>query len=118
MLSKVIGLIWLIMGIIWLFKPGSLKSRLTRKMSRKLKWVTFGFMFLFGILILGSVFKTPGILPKIVGLAGLIITVKGILFLTAKTSEKLTAWWKEKPLFIFRIWGFLMGLIGLALIVM
>jgi uncharacterized protein YhhL (DUF1145 family) len=116
MLSKIIGLIWLILGVIWLIKPGSLKDRLTRKMNKKLKWIIFGFITLFSILILGSVFKAPGLLPKVVGIAGLFIAVKGILFLTSKTEEKVIGWWQKKPLFVFRIWALIMLLIGLGFI--
>ena len=74
-------------------------------MSRKVRWTVYGFLLVFGFLMMGSVFKAPGLVPKIVGIIGIIITIKVILMITSKTSEKIFGWLAKKPLIIFRIWA-------------
>ena len=116
MLSKLLGIIWIILGVLWVAKPDILKNRLKKKMNRKIRWVVFGFIIIFGLLLVGSVIKAQGILPKIIGLVGIIITIKAILLLTSKTSEKIINWWAEKPLIFFRIWALVVLAIGIMLI--
>lgn len=115
MLSKVIGVIWIILGAVWLTRPEILKARLRKKMSRKIRLIVYGFIMVFGFLLIGSVIKAHGFLPKIIGLVGMIITIKAILLITSRTSERVLAWWAEKPLTFFRIWGLFILVIGLML---
>ena len=116
MLSSILGAISIIAGALWLFKPDSLKNRLKRKMSRKLKFVVYIFVIVFGFLIIGSVIGAKGILPKVVGILGLIIVIKGILLFTSKASEKISDWLAAKPLVFFRILAFIVLAMGIMLI--
>lgn len=115
MLAKILGIIWIILGVWWLLKPDALKRRLQRKMSRRVRWTVFGFLFIFGIMMTGSVFKTPGVLPKVIGIIGLIIAIRAIVFITSKASEKILSWWGERPIIVFRVWGLLVLGMGVML---
>ena len=116
MLSKILGAVWIVLGVVWLIKPEILKNRLKRKMTRRMRWVVYGFILMFGFLIVGSVLKVPGILSKVVGIIGMIIAIKAIILITSKTSEKLFDWWAERPLKYFRIWALFIIAIGVMLV--
>lgn len=115
-MAKILGFIWILLGILWLVKPQALKNRLKRKIGRKMRWTIYGFLIAFGILMVGSVIKAPGLLPKIVGITGLLLVIKGILLLLSKASEKLWEWWAKQPLSVFRLQAFCIIAIGIMLI--
>jgi hypothetical protein len=115
MLSKVLGIATVLIGLLWLAKPQILQNRLKRKMGRKLRFAVFGFIVAFGFLIVGSAFRAPGLLPKIVGIIGLVIAIKGILVITSKASEKMLEWLGERPLSFFRIWATVVVATGVML---
>lgn len=115
-MAKILGFIWIILGILWFAKPEVLKNRLKRKINRKIRWTIYGFLILFGILMIGSVIKAPGLLPKIVGIVGLILVIKGIFLLLSKASEKLWKWWADRPLSVFRLQALCIIAIGIILI--
>ena len=114
MIAKIVGSFWIILGALWLAKPEILKKRLKRKMTRKVRRIVFGFVIVFGFMLAGSVLKAPGNLHKIIGIIGLIIMIRAIMIVTSKTSEKALEWWANKPLIVFRIWGAVVLLLGLA----
>ncbi|NQT23228.1 MAG: hypothetical protein HQ579_07340 [Candidatus Omnitrophica bacterium] len=116
MFSKIVGIIWIILGGLWALKPQILKNRLKKKMTRKIKWIVYGFIIVFGLILLGSVIKAPGAVAKIAGFIGIIIAIRVMVLLTTKTSEKAINWWAEKPLIVFRIWGLVIFVIGVMLI--
>ena len=103
MLAKVIGFLWVLFGFLWLARPQALKGRLQRKMGRKTRWIVYGFLIVFGFLMMGSVIRTPGFLPKFIGVLGMVITIKAIMLLTSKTSEKFVTWWSERSMLFFRV---------------
>lgn len=115
-MAKILGIIWVVLGVLWLIKPEALKNRLKRKVNRKMRWTIYGFLIVFGILMVGSVIKIPGFLPKVVGVIGAILVIKGILLFFSKASDKLWAWWAERPLFYFRIQALIILAIGIMLI--
>ena len=114
MIAKIVGTFWIIFGALWIAKPQILQNRLKRKMTRRMRRIVFGFVIVFGFMLAGSVLKAPGNLHKIVGIIGLIITIRAIMLFTSKTSEKVLEWWADKPLMVFRIWGAVVLLLGLA----
>jgi len=117
MIAKIVGTFWIFFGALWIAKPQILQNRLKRKMTRSMRRVVFAFVGVFGFMLAGSVLKAPGNLAKIVGIIGLFITIRAIMLLTSKTSEKVMEWWAVKPLIVFRIWGFVIFLLGVAAIV-
>ena len=118
MLSTIIGVLWIILGLFWLFRPEALKNRLKRKMNRRMKLTVYIFVLVFGVLLIGSVFKVRGILPKVIGIIGMLITIKVITLITSKTSEKFLEWWEGRPIVFFRVWALCMLAIGTALLFM
>lgn len=107
---------WLLPGIWWLIRPERLKTRMRKKMTRRMRRVIFGAVIAVGVLMSGSAFRVPGILPKIVGLLGMVIAIKAIMLVTSKTSERIFEWWGERPLVFFRVWALFLVLTGIALI--
>ena len=115
MLSKILGVIWMLFGAIWLVKPQILKNHMKKKMNRRMRGVVYGFILVFGFLLIGSVIKSPGFLSKVVGIVGAVIAIKAILLITSKTSEKIFDWEREKPLIYFRMWALAVLAVGLML---
>ena len=85
-------------------------------MNRKLKFITYGFIIVFGFLIVGSVIRTEGFLHKAIGIMGMVLVVKGIILLTSRSSEKILSWISEKPPLFFRIWALVILIFGIMLI--
>lgn len=115
-MAKILGAIWIILGFIWLLKPEMLRNRLKRKMTRKLKWTIYGFLIAFGILMIGSVIRAEGLLPKIIGFVGLLLIIKAVLLILSKATDKLWEWWARQSLLFFRIQAAVIIAIGMMLI--
>jgi len=116
MISNIVGAILIAAGLFWAAKPEALKNRLKRKMNRRLKLIVYVFIIMFGLLIVASAVKARGLLPKVAGIIGMFITIKVILFITSKTSEKISDWLADKPLKFFRIWGLVILGMGVMLV--
>jgi hypothetical protein len=117
MLAKILGILTILIGLLWLVKPEILKNRLKKKMGRKLKFTVYGFVIVFGFLVAGSVFRAPGLLPKILAIIGLFIAIKGILLITSRASDKMIEWIAAKPLGVFRVWAVFVVGTGIMLLV-
>jgi len=116
MLTRIVGIIWVILGVLWLAKPEVLKNRLKKKMNRSMKRVIYGFIIFFGLSLVGIVIKAHGILLKIIGLVLIIIALRSLLLLASKTSDKILGKLTERPLVFFRIFAALILAIGLTLL--
>ena len=116
MFYRILGIIWMLAGVMWFIRPEAFRNRLKNKMNRKMRRVVFVFLFVLGIVLAGNIVKVHGILPKIVGLVGMIIAIKAVMLLTSKTSETFFSWWTDKPLSFFRLWSAAMVVVGLMLI--
>jgi len=114
--ARIIGVIWVILGLLWLIKPEALKNRLKRKIGRRMKWTIYGFLIVFGVIIMGSVLKSPGVPAKVVGIIGAILAIKGILLFFSKASDGLWQWWAGRPLIYFRLQALLILAVGIFLI--
>ncbi len=117
MLTNIIGILWIIAGLIGVIWPLRVKKKLARKVTRRMRRVVFGFIIVFGFSLIISVFKTQGMISKIIGVVGLVLAIKGIMLLTSKASEKMLGWWSERPVIVFRIQGIVVLVIGVALVV-
>ncbi|MDP8258689.1 MAG: hypothetical protein P9L90_04625 [Candidatus Aadella gelida] len=116
MLSKIVGTLWMMLGAFWLIKPGSLKNRLGKKMSKKFKRIVYGFVLILAFLMVGSVMKVPGMLAKILGIVGMVMAVKAIMLITSKTSETVLGWWADKPIIVFRVWAGCLVVMGVLML--
>ncbi|MBD3380025.1 MAG: hypothetical protein GF408_06160 [Candidatus Omnitrophica bacterium] len=117
MLTNIIGLIWIVAGLLWTIWPGKLKERLGRKITKRMRRVVFGFIIVFGFSLIVSIFKTPGIAGKLIGLTGMVLAIKGIMLFTSRASGKMLEWWSERPVIVFRVQGIVVLAIGIALVV-
>ena len=115
MLSKILGIIGILTGLFWLIKPEALKNRIKKKINRKIKIIVFIFVIGFGLLLIGSIIRAEGFLPKFIGVIGIVITVKGILLLTSKTSEKILEWLQDRSLLFFRACALFIFVMGIML---
>ena len=115
-MARILGALWLVVGILWLMRPQALKNRLKRKISRNIRWTVYGSLFAFGVIMIGSLFKTEGLLPKIIVILGIILVVKSVFLFLSKTSDRLWKWWAESPLIVFRLQAAVMIIIGIMLI--
>ena len=116
MFTKIFGILWVLLGVLWSLKPGVLRNRMKNKMSRKMKWVVLGFIVVMGFTLLGSVVKAKVLYFKIIGLIGLIIVMRGIFLVTAKTSGKISGWLEERSLLFFRAWAIFVLGVGIMLL--
>ena len=115
-MAKILGIIWVILGILWLARPEALKSRLKRKMSRRIRLTIYGLLIVLGILMMGTAIKAQGFLPKIAGIVGALLVIKAVFLLLSKASEKLWSWWAEQPVLIFRLQAAFIIAVGVILI--
>jgi hypothetical protein len=116
MIRVAIGTIWILLGVWWAIRPNALKARLKRKMNRRIRFTVFLFALVFGIMMVGSVFNAPGLLYKVVGIAGLIISIKVIMVLTSRASERVLTWLGERPVMFFRVWAIIFIVMGSAML--
>lgn len=117
MFSRVIGALWIMLGIFWLLRPEVLRQRIIRKMTRTLKWVLFGFVVTLTISLIGSVFKANGLMIKAASVAGLIIAVRLIVVLGSKTSGRMGDWLSGRNLNFFRLWGIFIVVTGIIVMI-
>ena len=116
MLYHIIGAFLTAIGILWFIKPEMLRKRLQKKMTRRLKWIGYLFIFVFGCSLLFSALKTEGLLVKAAGIAGLMIAVNIMNLLITKSSKGIAAWWQHRPTVFFRIWAVVIFSAGLVMI--
>jgi len=115
MLIKIIGILWILLGILFILKPQILQKRLQKKSTKKVRKNLFLLaLFLAFTLILASL-KSQGILPKIIMILGIIGIIKAFTFLNAKAAEKLISWISSKPVSIFRLGGVAYVLLGIIM---
>ena len=103
--------------MLWMIKPDHLRNRLQRRMTRRVKWIVFGFLLAFVFVMIGSVARASGAGLKIAGIMGIVITARVIVLITSKASQKIIGWWTAKPLIFFRIWGLVVFATGLMFMI-
>ena len=116
MFSKILGYIWIALGVLFLVWPQLLRGWLKRKMSRKIRWTVFGFMRVFIFYLIGHALKVSGFLPKLAAIIGVFIIIRFIVLLISKGAGTLMEWWSERPLIYFRIGAVLFLVLGLSLV--
>ena len=79
MIYNIVGVIWVILGLLWLIKPEVLKNRLKRKMNRRMKWIVYGFVLVFSFILIGSVIRAQGLFLKIIGIIGIVVTLINLI---------------------------------------
>ena len=115
MLYKLLGCLWIVLGLLWLIRPAALRDRLKKKLNRKIRWIAYGFIAIFALSLIGSIIKAQGFFLKLIGIIGIIITIRAILLLTSKASERVLGKLAARPLWYFMVAGLLILAIGLIL---
>lgn len=105
MFAKILGYLWIILGIIFLIKPHLLRNRLQKKGIKKIRKFLFAGALALSSMILSIAWQSEGILGKIVFVFGLVGIFKSMFFLKEKTSQKLIEWLSKQPLKFFSIWA-------------
>lgn len=115
MIAKIIGLIWVIWGVIVLVKPEALRKKLQIKGSKKLKKSLFLLILFFSFTLIIAALKADGILFKVLIVLGLLGLFKAFIFLKSKVSDKLIELSSKLSLAIYRAAGAIYIVIGLSL---
>ncbi|MBN2131838.1 MAG: hypothetical protein JW741_20225 [Sedimentisphaerales bacterium] len=116
MLSTIIGLFFILFGIVFLLYPESLRKRLRKKALRKLRRYFFGAALGTGIMLISLGWRYAGVLPKILAVAGAVAVLKGLLLLKSRAAEEATQWILRQPVLTLRI--FAGAQIGLGLLIL
>ncbi|MBU1853713.1 MAG: hypothetical protein KJ957_06700 [Candidatus Omnitrophica bacterium] len=112
MFFRIIGLLWIILGIWWIMRPQTLRRRFTRKVKKTRRKLLFLIIILVAGLFLSAAKYTHGILANVFLIAGILGIIKAIFFITSKSAERILDWWVEKPLWLWRLWAACFVLIG------
>jgi uncharacterized membrane protein len=105
MLLKLLGWFWLITGLIFLLKPMSLRNRLKKQSTKKIRKFIFGIGLVLGLLLINATWGIPGLLSKIVLIIGVIAIIKAVFFLKAEASAKTIEWFLAQPAKFYRYWA-------------
>ena len=115
MIAKIIGLIWVVWGIMILIKPEILRKKLQTKGSKKLKKNLFLLTLFLSITLIIASLKASGLLPKVLLVLGIIGIFKAFIFLKSKASDKLIAFSANLSLTVYRVGGVLYVILGLCM---
>lgn len=116
MLSNALGTIVILLGILFFRYPESLRRRLRRKAVRKLRRYFFAALFCVGILFISVGWRHEGLLPKVLVILGIVVLLKGLLFLNSKATEKVTEWILARPVLHLKV--FAVGQIALGVAIL
>lgn len=115
MFFRIIGILWIILGIWWIMRPQGLKRRFSRKLKKTRRRILFFVIIIISGIFLSAARYSHGIFANILLIIGILGVVKAFFFLTSKASDKIIDWWLEKPLWLWRVWAGGFVLIGLLL---
>lgn len=97
MFAKIVGTIFILLGVLFFLYPELLRGSLRRKAVRKLRGYLFAAFVFFGALLISTGWRYDGLLAKVLTLLGIVALIKGLLFLNSTATEKITAWILERP---------------------
>jgi len=103
MLLRILGWFWILLGILFLLKPGLIKRRLQKKSMKFLRRYIFLLALVFGFLFISASRQLEGMLSTVVMLLGIIAIFKAFFYLKAKAADKIIAWSSRQPLIFFRV---------------
>lgn len=115
-MTKLLGIVLVILGILWVARPETLRGYIKKRLNRKMILTTCWIILLLGVFMIASVIRLPGILAKILGIFGVLAIIKGIILMASKATTKLWEWWMEQPLWLFRVQAVFVIIIGIMLI--
>lgn len=116
MLNKIVGIFFLLLGILFFLKPRLFLRWIQKKAHKRLKLLLFGILFFLGGALLKIGFSFPGWLAKLLILVGLFFLVKGILILKAKASQQILEVSSRIPINVYRASSLFYIILGLYLL--
>jgi len=116
MFSYILGSLFIIIGVLFLLFPESLRKRLRKKALRKIRNYLFAGAITLGILLISTGWKYEGLFPKILILIGIIAIFKGVFFIKSKSADKVTEWILKQPVIYFMIFAACQIILGLLII--
>ena len=116
MLSYIVGSFFIMLGILFLLYPESLRKRLRKKALRKIRKYLFAGAITLGILLVSTGWQYKGFFPKILALVGIIVVSKGVFFLKSKSADKVTEWILKQPVIFFKIFAACQIILGILII--
>lgn len=115
MFFRIIGILWMLLGIWWIMRPQTIRRQFRRKLKKTRRKV----LFLIIILVTGLFFSAAkyahGLLANLFLIIGILGVIKAVFFLTSKATDKIIDWWAEQPLWIWRVWAAVLVLVGILL---
>ena len=116
MLKNIIGFFWVLIGVIFFISPNFLKNRVNKKTTKTFSRIVIFSIIGFGLTLIASVFKLPGLFPKIAAIVGIFILVKGALLIFSKTKISLSERIQNVPNIAHKIAALIMAAFGVWLI--
>lgn len=116
MLSYIVGSFFIMLGILFLLYPESLRKRLRKRALRKIRKYLFAGAITLGILLISTGWQYKGLFPKILVFVGIIAIFKGVFFVKSKSADKGTEWILKQPVIFFKIFAACQIILGFLII--
>ncbi|MBU1006504.1 MAG: hypothetical protein KKH08_02780 [Candidatus Omnitrophica bacterium] len=113
MFFRIVGILWILLGIWWMMRPQRLQRVFVKKARKTRKKIMLVAMVIAIGLFFSAAKYASGILANVLLIFGIIGIVKAILFFTTDLSDKVIDWWLKKPLWVWRVWAGCFTLMGL-----
>ena len=113
MITKLIGLLWILIGLWWLIRPQAIQGFFKKKVRKRRFKLFISFLVLFGSFALGLFFKADTLWLKVLVVVGFIAIFKIFLSVSQKASNKLYDYLSKIPQKYFRIFACLIIILGI-----
>ena len=116
MWAKIIGALLVLSGGIFLISPERFRRRLKKKTVRTIRRYLFAAASCLGILLISAGWQHEGALPKILVVVGIIVLLKGMYLLKAKSADIIVAWLLKVPTVYLRVFALCQVLAGVLIL--
>lgn len=113
MFFRIIGILWILLGLWWVMRPQSLKRRFAKKVRKTRRRLLLMVIIIASGLFLSAAKYSHGTLATVLLIIGILGLIKAVFFFTSKSADKIMDWWAERPLWMWRLWAGGFILIGL-----
>jgi hypothetical protein len=112
-----LGWFLIITGILMFWKPEKARQSLAGQGFGLVKGYIFILAMFLGSLLIAAANKLSGLLALVIMICGIILLIKGYLFLKKKISNKIQRWMQKVPITYLRFYAVIQTAIGLAMLV-
>ena len=116
MWTAVLGWFWVLVGTLWVVRPGILRGWFSWSTGGKVKWLLWGFLFAFFAHLAGLAFQIHTVLLRRIGLTAVALTAVLLWAAQARARSQLRSWFGGIPLVVFRAVGITQIIFGTALL--